>query len=252
MVDQTPLLRLQANKAAVGLVLCHGFTGSMTEIRDCAEWLYQQGCSVSAILLPGHGTRPEDLAETRWYDWYARLEQAYLALKPNCSRVFLLGVSLGGMLSLRLASLHPELAGVVSMGTPLRLVDPLAKPWLIRLASHFMRYSPTTVDPEQTGFYYDRRPLRAILQLMDARDDCEKRLGSIYCPVLLLHARADGTAKFCSAEILMRRLASPHKYLYAPDMAEHVFLPPYTNAEYLKVWQLILNFVQNPTKNPVR
>ena len=52
----------------VGVLLCHGFTGSPQTLRPWAEYLAQQGLTVSLPRLPGHGTTWQDLAGTGWLD----------------------------------------------------------------------------------------------------------------------------------------------------------------------------------------
>ena len=53
-----------------GFVLVHGFTATTTEVRPLAERLHQEGYTVSAPLLPGHDTHPDDLNKVSWQDWY--------------------------------------------------------------------------------------------------------------------------------------------------------------------------------------
>ena len=55
----------------VGVLLCHGFTGSPQSLRPWAEYLAERGLTVALPLLPGHGTRWEDMQLTGWQDWYA-------------------------------------------------------------------------------------------------------------------------------------------------------------------------------------
>ena len=50
----------------IGVVLVHGYTGSPSSMRPWAEYLNQQGYTVRVPLLPGHGTKPEDLSEIKW------------------------------------------------------------------------------------------------------------------------------------------------------------------------------------------
>ena len=61
---------------AVGVLLCHGFTGSPQSLRPWAEYLADQGLAVSVPLLPGHGTSWQDMARTTSADWYAEAEAA--------------------------------------------------------------------------------------------------------------------------------------------------------------------------------
>ena len=45
----------------VGFLLIHGFTATTTEVRLLADKLHKDGYTVSAPLLPGHMTTPEDM-----------------------------------------------------------------------------------------------------------------------------------------------------------------------------------------------
>src|SRR5213078_2004834 len=73
------------------------------------------------VRLPGHATRIEDLDETRWTDWAGAVEDAFDAMRLSCNRVAVVGLSLGGLLSLHLAATRPEVAAVASLAAPLWL-----------------------------------------------------------------------------------------------------------------------------------
>ena len=47
-------------------------------------------------LLPGHGTRWQDMQITGWQDWYAEVDRELRALSARCSQVFVCGLSMGG------------------------------------------------------------------------------------------------------------------------------------------------------------
>ena len=102
----------EADGGRVGVVLSHGFTGTPQSLRPWAEHLAAAGLTVSLPRLPGHGTRWQDLAATRWEDWYGEVERAFTRLRSRCDEVFAGGLSMGGALVLRLAEEHPdEVAG---------------------------------------------------------------------------------------------------------------------------------------------
>ncbi len=46
---------------AIGVLLVHGFTGSPASMKPWAQALADQGYAVEVPLLPGHGTRWQDL-----------------------------------------------------------------------------------------------------------------------------------------------------------------------------------------------
>ena len=65
----------------IGVLLLHGLTATTAEVRLLAEKLHASGYTISAPLLPGHGTRPEELNGTTWHDWAWAAEKAYSTLR---------------------------------------------------------------------------------------------------------------------------------------------------------------------------
>ena len=97
-----------------GVLLCHGFTGSPQSLRPWAGFLAEAGLSVSLPLLPGHGTSWQDMARTTSADWFAVVADALAELRSQCREVFVMGLSMGGCLALRLAETHgPDISGLV-------------------------------------------------------------------------------------------------------------------------------------------
>ena len=99
----------------VGVLLCHGFTGSPASLRPWAEHLASAGLSVRLPLLPGHGTEWQQMQITLWPDWYDCLERELLDLADQCERVFVMGLSMGGTLTLRLALERPQLVSGIAV-----------------------------------------------------------------------------------------------------------------------------------------
>ncbi|CAM5539358.1 Alpha/beta fold hydrolase OS=Streptomyces alboniger OX=132473 GN=CP975_09335 PE=4 SV=1 [Streptomyces alboniger] len=109
-----------------GVLLCHGFTGSPQSLRPWAAFLAERGLTVSLPLLPGHGTRWEDMQLTGWQDWYAEVDRELRALRERCSQVFVAGLSMGGTLALRLAAKHGETVSGVVVVNPANRMHGLA------------------------------------------------------------------------------------------------------------------------------
>jgi carboxylesterase len=89
------------------ILLVHGFTGSPYELRYLGSYLAEQGYTVSIPRLPGHGTNREDFLLTGWRDWYRKVVDSYLELKQHTPTVYCAGLSMGGVLTLLLASQFP-------------------------------------------------------------------------------------------------------------------------------------------------
>jgi len=90
-----------------GILLIHGFTGSPYELRYLGTFLANQGYTVSIPRLPGHGTNGQDFLLCRWEDWYRKVVDSYLDLKQQTEEVYCVGLSMGGVLTLLLASQFP-------------------------------------------------------------------------------------------------------------------------------------------------
>jgi carboxylesterase len=179
---------------AVGVLLCHGFTGSPQSLRPWAEYLAAQGLTVSLPLLPGHGTAWQDMARTTSADWYAAAGRALAGLRGRCAEVFVMGLSLGGCLALRLAEEHgPDVSGLV-------VVNPSLAPdnKLFALAP-ILRYFPGSLrgigsdvkKPGERELAYERLPIRAAASLPTLWRQTVRHLGDITQPVLAYRSATD-------------------------------------------------------------
>jgi carboxylesterase len=72
-------------------------------MRPWGDYLANRGYAVELPLLPGHGTRWQDLNSVDWTDWYAEAEQALDRLLSQCDAVVVGALSTGGAVALRLA-----------------------------------------------------------------------------------------------------------------------------------------------------
>ena len=77
-----------------GVLLIHGFTGSIAHMRPLGDALHQLGYTVKGINLPGHGTKSEDMRDVDWRNWIAACKEAYLSLREECSHVSIAGLSM--------------------------------------------------------------------------------------------------------------------------------------------------------------
>lgn len=116
-------------RADIGVVVTHGFTGNPLATRPIGQWFAAEGYAVEVPLLPGHGTSVRDLGATRYRDWYAALERTVDHLAGGCSQIVLVGHSMGGTLSLDYASRHPDrVAAVATINAQVSdPIQPLAK-----------------------------------------------------------------------------------------------------------------------------
>jgi esterase/lipase len=90
------------------VLLVHGFSGTPGELRPLAERLADQGYSVEAPLLAGHGGSQEELATVTWRDWVLSARTALEALRARCHTIAQVGFSMGGAITLYMAAHRPR------------------------------------------------------------------------------------------------------------------------------------------------
>jgi carboxylesterase len=180
-------------------LLVHGFTASPKEMRWLGEFLNQHGYTCLGIRLTGHGTMPEDMVRSRYTDWIASVEDGYHLLRSVSQDVFLVGLSMGGVLSL-LMSARLKVAGVAAMSAPFTL--PYDYPiWFLRLLSVFRKFQPKGSGKPGSGWFdqaayreqvsYPQNPIRSIAELKKLILEMRVALPKITAPVMLLHSRDD-------------------------------------------------------------
>jgi carboxylesterase len=202
----------------IAALLIHGFTGSPPEMRPLGDYLSVSGITVSAPLLPGHGTTVEDLIQTRWEDWYGEVELAFRALKRSHDRVFAAGLSLGSLLALHLAA-REEVAGVAALSPALTVRD-----WrtaLVRWGRHLVKTVPKDPDPAHSDltdkeafkrfWSYDEYPVAGAYQLQRLQKVVRAELQSIRAPALVAYSTRDMAIHPQSGPTLYRELGSEDK-----------------------------------------
>ena len=180
-------------------LLIHGFTGAPKEMRWMGEYLNERGYTCLGVRLAGHATDPEDMIRSNWTDWTASVEDGYHLLHGVSDGIFLVGLSMGGVLSL-LMSTRLDVRGVVAMSTPYKLKDDPRLPF-IGLISRFKPYMPKSKEPPGAGWFdkdawkdhisYPQNPVRSLGELNKLLGEMDKALPKVKVPVLLIHSKDD-------------------------------------------------------------
>ena len=165
--------RSRPTAATVGVLLA---TASPARRRACGrgrEHLAAAGLTVRAApaARPRHPLAGPQ--HTRWPDWYAEVERA---LRRRCAaaatQVFVMGLSMGGTLVIRLAEQRPaEVAGLVLVNPALRTkrqdVSTRCRV-LHRFVPSWPGIASDIKKPGVTELAYDRMPLKAVYSLSPA------------------------------------------------------------------------------------
>ncbi|MBA2654163.1 MAG: alpha/beta fold hydrolase [Gammaproteobacteria bacterium] len=83
-----------------GVLLIHGLFDSPYYVHDLGEYFLDKNFLVQSILLPGHGTVPGDLLDIGYREWVKAVQYGVATLEQQVENIYLVGYSLGGLLSL--------------------------------------------------------------------------------------------------------------------------------------------------------
>ncbi|MCP2165325.1 alpha/beta hydrolase [Goodfellowiella coeruleoviolacea] len=190
----------------VGVLLCHGFTGSPQSMRPWGEHLAAEGFTVSCPRLPGHGTTWQEMNRTRWPEWYGRVEEEFLGLTRRCASVFVFGLSMGGTLTLRLAQRHgAAVAGIALVNpsvTSLRR-EMVVLPVLSRLVPSVAPIGGAIAKPGVRELAYPRTPLRALASLRELWGLVRADLDRVTQPLALFHSVVDSVVEPVNSRIVL-------------------------------------------------
>ncbi|HHV15264.1 MAG TPA: alpha/beta fold hydrolase [Gelria sp.] len=181
----------------IALLFIHGFTASPSELYPTAQLIYDLcGCTISAPLLPGHGSSPHLLNQSNWEEWYNTVRKESEFLIENYSRVFVGGLSMGGLLALHAGSRVKGLQGTISINAPVFNHFPLliaVSPLIGRIRPYFPKKGgPRQRRLAQEGrFAYNVMPAQAFQSLMNLRNQVMEETDNINLPVLLIQSLQD-------------------------------------------------------------
>lgn len=195
----------------IAILLIHGFSGSPLSVKPWAEKLHQSGFTVNVPRLPGHGSNWNEMNQTRWEEWFAEVENKFRELKSRHQRVFVAGFSMGGALSLRLATIYRnEIEGIL-------LVNPsIGDDRLIMRLVPFLKYFIPSVKgrgtdvaaPNPPRHSYGRTPLRALHSLQKLWRVVRRDLHLIDQPLMIGYSINDHVVNPKFSEILIDNVSS--------------------------------------------
>ena len=204
----------------VGVLLCHGFTGSPQSLRPWAEHLAAAGFGVRLPRLPGHGTSWRDMQVTTWDDWYAEVDRAFHELRAGYDLVFVMGLSMGGTLTLRLAQRHgADVAGIVLVNASVKPDKAMIK--LVPVLKHLVPAVPGiggAINKKGVDeLAYSRVPLKALDSFAGGWRTVQADLPKVTQPTLLFHSSSDPVVHPSNSAVILNRISST-------DVKEQVLL----------------------------
>ena len=207
--------------------LClHGLTGMPFEVRPIGEALAARGVRAVGPMLPGHGETHEALARAAHTDWLDAVASAHRTLRSRHERVFLVGLSLGGLLALCHAA-EAEVDALAVIGAPLRLGTRLVR--LLPLVRQFKPYFPKRRGSDiREAAAHARHPSLAVMpaasviELVRLQGRTREALHRIQAPLLVAHGSLDATAHPSNAQEIAASVSSAERELLWLPNSGHV------------------------------
>jgi len=190
------------------------------------EYLSKKGFTVLGVRLAGHATSPEDMRRSSWRDWVASIEDGITLLRGATRKLYTIGLSMGGALSLIAASRYP-IDGAVAISTPYDMPQdwrlPFIKPLSI-IVRNVAKGLPDWQNPEAAVDHaeYPYYPSASILQLRALLAEMRTGLAGIKIPVLLVHSKMDKSIDPSNLDRLYSSLGTADKVRLLVEKSGHV------------------------------
>lgn len=207
----------------LGFLLIHSFTGTPLTYQRYVNYLAAAGHTISVPLLKGHGTEPADLIGVSHCDWMAQMEEALEQLQKKCSRVFVVGLSMGATLALHLAEHNHMISGIILINV---MID------LPSLREFYESMEAADID-QVKGFSiplnYDRRmlyktiPVSALKEVTLLTERVQPKIQNVIAPLLIFTSSADIVVSSSNSKRILNE-ASSHIKSYISLLGSHHFV----------------------------
>ena len=230
-----------------GVLLIHGLTGTPNEMRIIAKGLNQAGFTVYAMQLAGHCGDEADLCRTTWQDWYQSVQQAADFLKQHVDHLFVAGLSMGALLSLKLAADYPQLVKGVGVYGVTFTYDGWSMPfWAKQLfflltflkklhlfqKTSFIEKPPYGLKDERiratvaasmfsgdsTAAGLAGNPFPALAEMQWLAKKVRQQLPQVIAPCLIMHSGHDDIANInTNARLVEENVSGPTRFVVLDD-----------------------------------
>lgn len=249
------------------IVYIHGYSASQGEgdpvHRDLAK---RFGCNLYLARTEGHGlTSPDAMKGMTPTAYLASAERALAIGKVLGKKVIVVGTSMGGMLTLYLASKHPEIDGIVLYSPCIEVANSslklITKPWgqqiLDKVFSDQHVHSERTT-PERAKYWYDQYHSDGLMVLQTVLDTyaTPETFAKIKQPVFMGYyykdeEHQDPTVSVAAALRMFDELGTPanlkQKQVF-PEAGAHVIASRYTTKDWPNVEKATVQFMEEVLK----
>ncbi|HIW12627.1 MAG TPA: alpha/beta fold hydrolase [Candidatus Salinicoccus stercoripullorum] len=190
------------------VLLLHGFTGNSSDVRQLGRYLQKQGITSYAPHYEGHAEPPENLLQSSPHVWWSQVLEAYDFLREKgYDRIFVAGLSIGGVFALRLAT-ERDVMGVATICSPMYLKDrETMYEGVLEYARSFKEMegkAADIVDKEMSRF----EPTGMLDEIRDMISLVNGKLDDVFDPLFIAQSEKDEMINPDSANIIYDETAT--------------------------------------------
>lgn len=222
----------------IGCLIIHGFAGNFEEIEPLNKYLSEEGFITMCPILKGHMSTRKDLAGVKYTEWIESAEKSLMEITPHCSRVVLIGFSMGGLIAANLAAKY-KVDAVVTLNTPIYHWD------IKRICINIIN-DIKTKDYKNIKYYLKSSisiPFSALINFKVLLGKTKPIFKQIKYPMLIAQGLLDDTVHYKSAEYIYRNIQSDIKYLKYYKDADHLICQSAENSSVFRDLESFINDV---------
>lgn len=201
------------------VLFIHGFPGSPRMYYLVKKLAIRDGFDVFCPALPGFGTNHNDFIKSNFSMWFRFLDDYYASIRGNYDRFYIVGNSMGGALTLKLAEKYSGTVNnptaIATVAAPVYIKRFLSK--FLRTISLFTSYIPSkkaskpkSEDQDGETEWVGYRGLfpKQSYSLLQGFKGIKKDLSKITVPCYFCHAKEDKTVPFENLKYISSRVSS--------------------------------------------
>ena len=226
-----------------GVLLIHGLTGTPAEMQILGKGLHKAGFTVYGMQLAGHCGDEDDLLATNWHDWYDSVNRAADRLLQHVDILFVGGLSMGAVLSLKLAADRPDDVKGVGVYGPTFSYDGWSIPRYIQKSVFLLKWFKTFgifrksvfIERPPYGLKDERirktvsesmlsgdstkgglagNPLGSLAEMQELAKVTKAQLPMVKAPCLIMHSNDDDIANMeTNSGLVARSVSGPVKMM---------------------------------------
>lgn len=184
-------------QSSYGCLLIHGLGGGVYEIQPLIAPLEKRGFTVVAPTLSGHTHSSHSLKGVPYKEWVFSAEHALLRLVQTCSKIYIAGFGMGGLIAMELAMRY-NISALIFINTPVYSRHIISNIVSGRMNRNTRRY----VSPS------GQLPLTAMQNFRALLTKVKPMMPKIKMPLMVVQSADDDIARTHSAKYIMAHTGS--------------------------------------------